>query len=971
MNTSSTQKDAPLILVVDDDQFMRIQLRRAMEQAGYRVAEADDGEQALAVYARLHPDVVLLDAMMPVMDGFTCCHLLHQLSLDNDSRLTEKAIAPETLAAKWHRENLTPLEMLPYSQELTAHNSLHTHPVQQHPEATSYADGSSKDAAFGKVLLRDTKHTTYPPVLMITALEDQDSVNRAFAAGAVDYITKPIHWTVLRQRVKRVLQEHQAMAELCQQTERSLLSEERLRLALTAAHMGIWDWDLLTGKIDYSPTTEANFGMAPRTFDGTYESFLKSIYPEDYQRVTQSLQNALDNNADYDLEFRVLWADKSVHWVASKGQVYYDQTGKAIRMTGINMNITERKRNEEILRQSEERFRTLIDTAQEGIWVLDAYANTTYVNQRLSEMLGYTIEEMLGRSLFNFMDNLAQVNAAKNFAQRQRGINEEYDYKFLRKDGSEIWTIISTNPIVDKNGKFIGVLGMLTDITERKHSEEKIREQAALLNITTDAILVRGQNNQILFWNQGAERLYGWKAEEALGKNANELLYHQSSHQVTKILETLTNVGEWQGELHQVTKTGRKIIVESRWTLVRDDATKPNSILTVNTDITERKKLENQFLRTQRLESLGTLAGGIAHDLNNVLAPIMMAVQLLQVKSIDDHSQRLMSIIETNVKRGADLVKQVLSFARGIEGERAEIQIGHLVLELKKILSETFPKSINIQADIQINDLWVLYGDATQLYQVLMNLCVNARDAMPESGTLSISAKNIVLDEHLLPIHPDAKVGSYIMIQVADTGTGITPEVLENIFEPFFTTKEVGKGTGLGLSTAIGIIKSHGGFMNVYSEINKGTEFQIYLPATKTTTTQNQQDHPWKLLKGHGELILVVDDEAAICEVAKVSLESFGYRVLAAKDGIEAIALYTQHLNEIKVVILDMMMPSMDGTTTIQILQKINPQVNIVVASGLMSNEKATKISAFGIKTLLQKPYTTEQVLKVIHQVLS
>ncbi|HEY9872532.1 MAG TPA: PAS domain S-box protein, partial [Candidatus Obscuribacterales bacterium] len=235
---------------------------------------------------------------------------------------------------------------------------------------------------------------------------------------------------------------------------------------------------------------------------------------------------------------------------------------------------------------------------------------------------------------------------------------------------------------------------------ERKRAEQKIREQAALLDVATDAIFVRDLESYIVYWNKGAELLYGWTADEAMGKNADQLLYQDDSSQILEVYKILAETGEWQGELQQVTKSGKPLIVQSRWTLVQDDQEKPKSILSVNTDITQKKELETQFLRAQRLESLGTLAGGIAHDLNNVLAPILMAVQLLQLKLLDEQSQQWLEILETNVKRGADLVKQVLSFARGCQGDRTTLQLRHLILEIKHIARQTFPKSIEVYMDI-------------------------------------------------------------------------------------------------------------------------------------------------------------------------------------------------------------------------------------------------------------------------------
>ncbi len=512
---------------------------------------------------------------------------------------------------------------------------------------------------------------------------------------------------------------------------------------------------------------------------------------------------------------------------------------------------------------------------------------------------------------------------------------------------------------------------------ERKRAEQKIREQAALLDIATDAIFVRDLKNKIVFWNQGAETLYGWKAEEAIGKDATKLLCPQANAQIKELMQTLIEQGEWQGELEQITKSNQKIIVASRWTLVRDVPrgvaqardrhTEPKSVLVVNTDITQKKQLEAQFLRAQRMESIGTLAGGIAHDLNNVLAPILMTAQLLETQLHDQRSQRLLPIVVANAKRGAALVKQVLSFARGLEGERTVVQVKHLILEIQQIAKETFPKSIELYTDIA-QHLWTVSGDATQLHQVLMNLSVNARDAMPDGGTLSISASNLFIDENYARMNLEATVGSHIVITVADTGIGIPPGIVDRIFEPFFTTKVLGKGTGLGLSTVVGIIKSHGGFVNVHSEVGKGTQFKVYLPASEVIETQEVEEV--ESPTGYGELVLVVDDEAAIREITKTSLLTYSYQVLTASDGIEAIALYAEYQEEISVVLVDMMMPVMDGATTIRTLQKINPQVKIISVSGLVTGDNFATAGT-GVDAFLAKPYTAKELVKVINSVLA
>jgi two-component system, cell cycle sensor histidine kinase and response regulator CckA len=502
---------------------------------------------------------------------------------------------------------------------------------------------------------------------------------------------------------------------------------------------------------------------------------------------------------------------------------------------------------------------------------------------------------------------------------------------------------------------------------ERKRTEHKIREQAALLEIATDAIVVEELNNNVTFWNKGAERLYGWSTEEILGQCTSTILYKHPSAQFKNAQKVLFEHDEWSGELNQITKSGKEVIVESRWTLMRDENHNPKSILVVSTDITEKKGLEAQFLRAQRMESLGTLASGLAHDLNNILTPILSTAQLLQIKfpQTNERNQQLLKMLEINAKRGATLVKQVLSFARGVEGERTILHLSHIIAEVQQIIEETFPKAITTSFDVS-QDLWAIIGNATQLHQVLMNLCINARDAMPDGGELAIATQNLFIDENYVRLNLDAKVGRFIQVTISDTGIGISSEVIDRIFEPFFTTKEFGKGTGLGLSTAIGIIRSHGGFVSVSSEVGKGTRFNLFLPAVVVPEFWESADA--EILTGNNELVLVVDDEVAVCDSNKALLEAYNYQVLTANSGIEAIVLYTEHRDRISLVLVDIMMPSMDGALTIRALQKINPQIKIVAVSGLVSSSQITNVTNSGIQSFLPKPYTATELVKTVGQ---
>jgi len=368
------------------------------------------------------------------------------------------------------------------------------------------------------------------------------------------------------------------------------------------------------------------------------------------------------------------------------------------------------------------------------------------------------------------------------------------------------------------------------ELARRKQAEEKIREQAALLDLAQDAILVRDFSDHVLYWNKSAERLYGWTAAEALGRNAAELLYEGESLALKRAQEQVLQHGQWTGELEQVTRDGRPIIVQSRWTLVRDQAGHPKSKLILNTDVTERKKLEAQFLRAQRFETIGALAGGIAHDLGNMLTPILIGTEALANEVSGVSPRKMLQTMHASAKHGVDMIKQILAFARGVGGEPTVLDPRPLLLEMQELARETFPRAIHTEVHLN-GPLDPVLGNPTQLRQVLLNLCVNARDAMPSGGSLTLTAENVALANKTTPLQPEPISGPHVMMAVSDTGHGIEPHVLEKIFEPFFTTKEPGKGTGLGLSTVQGIVKSHGGFLDVVSKLGNGATFTIFLPA--------------------------------------------------------------------------------------------------------------------------------------------
>jgi PAS domain S-box-containing protein len=499
---------------------------------------------------------------------------------------------------------------------------------------------------------------------------------------------------------------------------------------------------------------------------------------------------------------------------------------------------------------------------------------------------------------------------------------------------------------------------------KNRQNEERVRQQAALLDKAQDAILVTDMEGKVLFWNKSAERIYGWTACEMLGRKVGEILTTDLARGPEA--NQLWEKGHWTGELTSANRGGTEVIVESRWTLVRDEQGIPKSILIIDTDITEKKALETKFLRSQRMDSIGALAGGIAHDLNNALAPVIMATELLRTCLDEPINEKFLDTIQTNALRATDLVKQILSFARGTRSQAGPVRIRDLMGEMGKMIQDTFRKSIVFSLKMAGKELWTVQGDATEIHQVLLNLCINARDAMPEGGRLTLSAENTTLDA------PEAAAlgttpGRYVKISVADTGTGIPPEVLPRIFEPFFTTKAEGKGTGLGLATVAGIVKHHGGVVAIATEAGKGTEFKIYLPALESADKKEAEAEKVIMPAGHGELIIVIDDEQALLELTKAMLESFGYQVITATDGLQGVARFRELQNEIKLVITDSDMPHLDGQGVIRAIKELKPQTPVIIASGAKSSDTEEMRRRDGIRLKsLGKPYSLEQLLVAV-----
>ncbi len=663
-------------------------------------------------------------------------------------------------------------------------------------------------------------------------------------------------------------------------------------------------------------------------------------------------------------------------------------------------------------------LQAMIENTTSVMYVKDKEGRYIFINQSFEELFQVTMEQVIGKTDYDVFPptyaDMFYINDSKVF---QLGTLLELQEVFCHQDGPHIYTSIKS-PIYDEKGMIHGLCSISTDITGSKQAEEilkksykilkkpvhppmslvlehsmpidaiyvdnlhssnvereqlqyieeQLHEQAYCLNRTQDAIIVCNLDNEIVFWNRSAERIYGWTVLEAIGRDIRSILSDKPLSQWEEIQASLLRRGSWQGELEQISKTDKQVITQSHWSIIYDKKGQPKSKLIISTDITEKKALTTHILRAQRMESIGALAVGITHDLNNVLTPIVLGMQVLRRQVPGDRFQLILSALEESAKRGADMVKQVLSFVRGVKGERVMLQLKHLLIDIEKMLQETFPKSITIETNIQ-SDLWTVNADATQLFQVLMNLCVNARDAMPQGGKLIIEGENIVLDEKYTPQCSQFNQGQFVLITVRDNGLGIPADAISKIFDPFFTTKELDNGTGLGLFTSMAIIKSHGGFIDVHSEFGNGTQFKIYLPVSEKLKYKTVDEEIPEPFCGNGEVVLVVDDEVSIREVTQMALEANGYEVITASDGTEALTLYVKNREKIKLVLLDTMMPHLDGYTTAKILQQFDADIKIICTSGFTDDGKTNR--AMPAKAFLPKPYTAKKLLHTIVTVLS
>ncbi len=871
------------------------------------------------------------------------------------------------------------------------------------------------------------------------------------------------------------------------QSEASLRNRNALlQIAGRVGRLGAWKVRLPNMELTWSDEVRGIHEVSD-VYQPSAEEAHNFYVPEYRAEFEQAFSDCVRLGTAFDREMQIITAKGNRKWIRVIGEADKGADGSVNRILGAIQDISESKAAAEETRQLAARLTETLDSITDAFVTVDREWRFTYVNRRAEAILQRSREELVGLNLWEALPDLADTTFGRAYRRSmEEGVPVSVEGYYAPLG---IW--LEARAFPSEQG--ITVYGR--DVTEEHEASQRIAEQAALIDQAYDAIVVRDLEHHVMFWSRGAERVYGWSAAHAIGRGFEELLSIDSQQFAAAAALMLQHLS-WNDELKVTTRDDRVITVDSRWMLLLDDYGHAKSILSFDTDITEKKKtetqlaesearyrlvfernpyplwvydletlrflavndaavhnygysreeflrmtlddirapehvdafhrrieqqpeteeiqcfglfkhrtkdgrnmdvqitssgvtfeghaaglvlavdvteqreLEQQFFRAQRMESIGTLASGVAHDLNNLLMPVMMGVSLLKRGEHDARALRALENIERSAKRGKDLVSQVLSFARGARGERTAVNAAEIVGEIKGIIDSTFPKTISLQVDIP-SGLPAIEADPTQINQILLNLCVNARDAMPGGGRLTLAARHVNVDHHYARMHQGMAVGSYLVFEVSDEGGGIPREIRERIFDPFFTTKEVGKGTGLGLSTVSGIVKSHGGHVSVYSELGRGTTFRVYLPATGEQRSAVDYTHPGleERPRGDLELILVIDDEQSILEITKQTLEAYNYRVQTAENGAEAVGMFALHKNEIAVVITDMMMPVMEGPSLIAALHRIEPSLAIIASSGI--EDSAGRIRGYpGVTGFLRKPYSAGSLLRMLRQVI-
>ncbi|MCX8116574.1 MAG: PAS domain S-box protein [Desulfobacterota bacterium] len=922
------------ILIVDDKEESRYLLEVLLKGNGYEVRTASNGEEAPEVLKQEEIHLVISDILMPVMDGFELCRRMRG------------------------EEALRDIPFVVYTATYTG------------PEDEAFALKIGADRFIQKPC---------EPEVLLPILEE--AMSKPQSRGTVSTKDEEKEaYQVYSERLVRKLE--QKARELEEEVRKRKEAEERAKASADhwrATFDAILDPTALFG-ID-GTVRECNRAFSDFLGRGSDELIGERCYrlihkTEDYMKgcplllsLRSGLQETLEMSVDHKTFLVVVDPVK-------------DPDGKITGFVHVMRDVTELKKKEEALRESEERYRNLVEGSFDGIFIQKG-PKIIYVNQRLCEMLGYDRSEMIGMDhwLVYHPDDQGLTRARAEARMRGEAVPERYEVKLQRKDGSFFHGEISARRIVI--GEEPGVQVWVKDITERKRSDERIRSSEeryrTLVESIADGILLLDPARRVISCNRAFSHLFGYELGEMEGKSIRIIhASDESYHAFGKIAYPIVKEkGFFRGEWNFVRKDGSEIPMEVALSPIQGHDGSIKGYVSVLRDITERKRaerdmalLQEQLRQSQKMEAIGRLAGGIAHDFNNILT-VMKGVCQLSLLDLreDDPLYGNLKEIDQSVERAADLTRQLLAFGRKQIMDMRVLDLNGVVKGLEKMMKRIIGEDIQLLTYLTEN-VGRVKADIGQIEQVIVNLVVNARDAMPQGGTLTIETANVDLDEEYAKRHVGVNPGPYVMLSISDTGVGMTPEVKERIFEPFFTTKERGKGTGLGLSTVYGIVKQSGGNIWVYSEPGQGTTFKIYLPRVDEPPPEERREEVTREIPVGGETVLVVEDEEAVRKLAVRFLKKLGYRVLEASDGGEALLLCEKHPDPIHLILSDVVLPGINGREVVERLQKIHPEARALFMSGYTDNV----IVHFGILEggveFLQKPFTLEKLARKVREVL-
>jgi PAS domain S-box-containing protein len=784
--------------------------------------------------------------------------------------------------------------------------------------------------------------------------------------------------------------EHLDDVERRRQAEAALsASERRLQLAMEAAALGAFDWDLQTGKVIWDEHTERMFGFEPGAFDGTRASFIEHVHPDDMPKVNRVVNEARESRNIFSHEFRIIWPDGSEHWLFGRGGFLYGDSGQPYRMYGAVADITEQKRVEAALRESEERLRQAIRASHIGIFDHDHISGTIYWSPMQRAIHGWGPEEPV--TLQAYLERIHPGDLERTAAAVKRSHDPARDgffdteHRIVLPDGSIRWTSVRAQTFFGGEGAArqpVRTVGAVRDITAQRQAEEEQRNLATLVAMNRDPIGIVTLEGRLVYLNRAAMTLVGLVSiEEARQKTIFDLLADSEREQARAGLETTLNRGPWSGESRvRHFKTGQAIDVEVTAFQIRDDNGTPLYIAAFARDIAERKRgeaektrLEEQLFQAQKMESIGRLAGGVAHDFNNLLTVINGYSQLVlaELKPPDPLWSSVDEIRKAG-ERAVGLTRQLLAFSRKQILQPRVLDLNRVVLDLRPMLERLMGEDVEVRVALRAAS-GMVHADPHHLEQVIMNLAVNSRDAMPRGGSLLIETAGVDLDVNYARLHPDVIAGRHVMLAVSDSGVGMSEETRQRIFEPFFTTKPPGHGTGLGLSMVQGIVAQSGGHIGVYSEPGRGTTFKVYLPVVADLSAQLAADagEPAAVpaLRG-SETVLVVEDLAEVRVYAVAALKAYGYRVIQAANAGEALLICEREPARIHLVLTDVVMPNLSGPELASRLEKLRPGMKVLLMSGYTDNAISIHGALDQRVHFIEKPFSPEQLAKKVRTLL-